>query len=163
MLWLPKWLNIWLTPEEEDRLQDPGRRLFTFGLVGTVVSLAVPPLVLDRRQFNRVGGIAEIVSARDMRIPLQLRPGGLCSFDGIRYHHDVLGGPWLGLERSAQAINPHLQPGVYLKGLEYVRKELPTVWKRIIAGDPTLPIKSEAAELARQIQKANKRKTGRVQ
>lgn len=45
---LPKWLNKWLTPEEESQLRDPSRRVFTFGLLASVASLALPtppPLV----------------------------------------------------------------------------------------------------------------------
>jgi len=68
-------------------LIDPTKRIFCFGLVATAATLVLPasePL--------------EIVSARDMRIPLQLRPGGDLSLAGIRYHQ-LKSGLWLGLDR----------------------------------------------------------------
>lgn len=91
MLLCPKWLTTWLTPEEEDRLRDPSRRVFTFGLMATAASLALPKFpepikFLDSRLWgipyhqDAIGGPwfgLERVSSREMRIPLQIRPGGL--------------------------------------------------------------------------------------
>ena len=90
MLFLPKWWKTWLTEtEEEDLIKDPSKRVFTLGLLATAATLVLPaskPL--------------EIVSSRDMRIPLQLRPGGNLSLAGIPYHqNDASVGAWLGLDR----------------------------------------------------------------
>lgn len=106
MLWLPKCLRTDVKPDEPDL----SRRAFSFGLVGAAVSLAVPAEVW--RMAN--GSVVEF-SSRDMRIHLQLRPGGGFT-EGIAYQQ--------------------LPSGLWL------------------AGDPTLPIRSEVAQLAREIQES---------
>ena len=51
---IPKWFNKWLTPEEEQQLRDPSRRVFTFGLLASVVSLALPSSQLSDLEAIRV-------------------------------------------------------------------------------------------------------------
>jgi hypothetical protein len=69
MLILPKWLNKWLTPEEEAQLKDPSKRVFTFGLLASAATLALPaPGIGHNRQlhfglnFSRVDGLWQPVA-----------------------------------------------------------------------------------------------------
>jgi len=45
---IPKWFNKWLTPDEEQKLFDPGRRVFTFGLLASASLLTLPSLPLQK-------------------------------------------------------------------------------------------------------------------
>ena len=88
MLWLPKWLRTDERPEEPDL----SRRVFCFGLVGAVITLAAPALSLPEPRVDSI----EFLDI---------------SLWGIPYHqNDAAAGSWLGLDRVSPVYGPLPSP-----------------------------------------------------